>query len=281
MILGFLMLSTILEAKHYTETEYLYPLNSNGTIPILNRRSQFSPSSSIPLKHLEVTLTDPISRRQGNNIKISSIAEVLAPNFHKKLLDVTNYFLTADNSTIVFFDKDLRSWVLQQFDEAISDLMPKRGRRISLARCLSTEHGGGGYVTAQLDASVYAEGTFTGAFELILLVSTTEVLASLGAGSSMGSAAGYTGSVSCILGSGQYAQPYLYPYFFDIPKSKRIKAKYIENKGLELYGKWQEMPSFLKIIARGLLECAIGNDSSVCDSMFSGASANVTSGKLA
>lgn len=276
---GILLLLALSNATLYAEFEYFFPPDSNVTVSCpspLNKRSHSTSSFSLLSSHLKVTLTDPIHKQKRKRISINSLAEFLLPKIHKQLVNEINYFITADNGTFVYFDKKLRSWVLQYFKEDISRLSPKRGQRIPLSRCLSTVHGGEGYVAAQLDASVYAESTFNTPVEFILLASTTEVLASIGSGLSLGSAAGFTGSISCILGPGQYAQPYLYPYYFQVPEGQRIKAKYVENKGLELFGDWEETPSFLKIIASGLLECAIGNEPNVCDSIIPGLGVNLT-----
>lgn len=278
LLLGILMVATLSIATKYTEFEYILPLDRGMTFispSLLNRRSGISPAFSLLSNHLKVTLTDPIYKQEKKKMKISSLAEFISPKVHRKLVNIANYFVTADNGTFVYFDKDLRSWVFQSFKEDISKLAPKTGQRIPLSRCISTVHGGEGYVATQLDASVYAESTINTPIDLILLVSTADVLASVGSGLSLGSAVGFTGSVTCIVGPNKYAQPYLYPYYFDVPKGQRIKAKFIEKKGFEVYGNWEETPSFQRIVATGLLECAIGNDSSVCDSMIPGLSMNL------
>lgn len=214
---------------------------------------------------LNISLEDPIPPTKKNKIIIQSIADFVLPRVLKKLLDVSNYFITTDKESLVYYDKGMKDWVLHTFDGTSTQMIPSPGMGIPLARCLSTAHGGNGYVTTQLDISVYAETTASAPVELMLPETQVDVLATFSSGLSIGGAASFTGSVTCNAVQGQYTQPYLYPYFFEIPRGRRIRTRYIQNKGLETYGEWKETPPIQRLVATALLECAVGNDTSICD----------------
>lgn len=214
---------------------------------------------------LNINVTEPVPETNKNKVSISSMADFFLPHVYKKLASVSNYFVTSDMKSMVYFDKDLKNWILHQFEANTSDWEPATGAGIPLARCLCSTYGSGGYVSSLLDVSVYAESTYSTPLEVMLINMENEVIASLGTGLNLGSAIGFTGSVTCDIAKGQFAQPYLYPYYFTVPEGERIRARFIDGKGLETYGEWEKIPSFLRLVSAALLECAIGNTSSVCE----------------
>ena len=229
----------------------------------IGRRSFTSTHLQEP-DHLQITLTDPLKSTK-KKVSILSMADFALPKLKKKLADTSNYFITSNKENLVYFDKVLKNWVMHTFNGASSHMSPGPGAGIPLARCLSSAHGGDGYVTTQLEATVYAESTGVAPMDIMLPETQLDVVASLSSGFIVGRAAGYTGAVTCNVRQGQYVQPYLYPYFFEVPLGRRAKLRYEDGKGLEPFGDWEDTPSFLRVVSTGLVECAIGNDSLVCD----------------
>ncbi|WPK24060.1 hypothetical protein PUMCH_001316 [Australozyma saopauloensis] len=236
--------------------------------PEIYRRSLNTRSSarSVRSNELKVTITDPVPQTSKTKIVIESITDFLNPKLQKRLSNISNYFITSNRETLIYFDRELKEWMLHKFKEKTSDIAPKAGDKIALARCLSTAHGGSGYVTSQLDVSVYAESTFASPIDVILMDAENTVIASLSFGLNLGGAAGFTGSITCNAVEGQFVQPFLYPYFFQVPPGRRIKVRVDDDKGLETQGEWHDTALFLRVLARGLLECAVGSDSSICQS---------------
>lgn len=272
--------SSFAQAKrtNYIENEDIL-INTSALSPLRNSYSRRSHSDltprskiSLPLlsNHLDIKLSGEVPPVKRNKVVLTSIADFIVPKVHKRLTNISNFFVTADSESLVYFDRELKNWILQKFHKTSNSMTPIAGMRIPLSRCLSTAFGGPGYVSTQLDVSVYAEYTFSSPTELKLLAKQNEVIASLSHGFHLGTAAGFTGLVVCNAAPGQYVQPYLYPYFFEVPRGKRCKARYVEGKGLEPVGEWEDTPSYLRIVANGLLECAIANSSSVCESIIPG-----------
>lgn len=250
-------------ANRLEETPFPCSLDDSQGTSEISRRDHVTTWLAPP--GINITISDPVPPTKKKNILIRSIADFALPRVLKKLSDVSNYFISADKDSIVYFDKDIKNWVLHTFDGASTQMLPSPGMGVPLARCLSTAHGGNGYVTAQLDLSVYADMSLSAPVEVMLLETQVDVLATLSSGMTVGGAASFTGSVTCNAAPGQYTQPYLYPYFFEVPRGRRVRTRYVENKGLENFGEWTETPAMQRLVATALLECAVGNDTSICD----------------
>lgn len=207
----------------------------------------------------------PTKKAGNHKIKIKSLHDFEDKAFVKLMKKKHNTFVTHDKLTIVFYDKKNKAWVLQVYDPGLVPKSLSRGEKIALSKCINSKSGNSGAVSAIFRGS-FDVGTNTQTPTDLLNPANNNVLLSLAGKVQIGSTAKVSGSITCLFDKGHYAQPYMYPFFIQIPEGRRVNISYKKNKGIMITGVWAKTQPYSKLaLVSPLLECEIGNSSEVCD----------------
>lgn len=183
----------------------------------------------------------------------------------KLMKNVGNIFRLSQTGEIVYYDEDLHQWYLHQFKKLSEEERWQSGTRVAVTWCFDNTNSGDGYVAPTFETQLAASaGTgITGSLQGIFNIQGTVLL--LAFGSSLANSVTFMGSYTCNVKAGQYCQFFLRPYYYEVPKGRRVHVKYQKGKGLVEQAKWENTPSFHTYwIGQPIPECAISTSPSIC-----------------
>lgn len=180
--------------------------------------------------------------------------------------DNLNVLKLANSSNFIYYDANEQKWFLQEFE-----ILPKKESlvRRPLTWCYDATDGHGGTITPSFELSFSTGQNFAWEFGAGFL--------GIGWNLGLSEKVTFKGTYSCEVASGNYAQVYLRPLYYVIPKgmkrelscsSKRITSESKRRQPL-MTGNCQETSSF-RIFSNGapIIECAIASTPEVCNVPF-------------
>ena len=214
---------------------------------------------------LKVILGRPIKSSAFHEVKINSIDDFKDQKIFSLLKKKRNTFATSDKLIIIYYERENRSWYLQTYDPSTLSKSLAMGKRIALSKCINSVDGGTGAVSSLFRASVHMDSHVQTPSDLINPANNNVILSMAGR-IQVGNTIKVSGTVTCILGDKQFAQPYVYPLYFQVPEGKKAQIRFENGNGIKVVGSWEKTPAFSKLAAASpLIECHIGNSSHVCD----------------
>lgn len=200
-----------------------------------------------------------------HKVVIKGLEDFKTEKMKRLIKNKRNTFVTRDRLIIIYYEKEHKSWYMQQYDPKLFSQSLLLGKKVALSSCMNAIHGRTGYVSSMYKASIHLDGSIQLPSDFINPSNHNVILALSGQVQSGGSFK-ISGTVTCNFDTGYFAQPYMYPLYIQIPEGNRIRVKHHSSKGIVTKGEWEKTPSFSRLAAAApLVECHVDNSSLVCD----------------
>lgn len=197
---------------------------------------------------------------EGQTFLIKSLEDFRRRLVAELLRNKDNSFRISKTNRVIYFDHDDDTWYLHRF------LRPNRTAlhpgdtlvRVPVTSCVDMTQSEGGHVSPNVDVTVSV------GHAAIAKAGVTNLVA-LTAGVSLAHAVSFSGAVTCHVAAGHYGQMFLRPFYYEVPRGRRVGLQYYRKVGLVEKGEWEETEAFRQLVVRApTVECAVGRTRAVC-----------------
>lgn len=171
-----------------------------------------------------------------------------------------NSFRISKANRIVYFDPDDDTWYLHQFLRRNRTALHPGDVlvRVPVTSCVDMSQGAGGHISPNVDVTVsvgHAAAARAGVTNLVAMA----------AGVSLAHAVSFSGAATCHVAAGHFGQVFLRPFYYEVPRGRRVALRYHRKVGMVERGEWEETESFRRLVVRApAVECAVGRTRAVC-----------------